>query len=402
MEVDKLSTEFQQTPGVIYMDNSSTTRPYPEVVEAMSLVLDQGFGNPSSLHRLGSESEKLVRRARQSVAFLMGASENEIFFTSGGTEANNWAIFGSLRSAGGKLRHVITSAVEHPSIMATVEYLRNAGYEITIVPVDEKGRVDPLEVVSRVREDTCLVSIMLVQNEVGTIEPCREIGSLLSRLGPKRPRFHVDGVQGFARLEIDVKKWGIDLLSVAAHKIHGPKGTGALYIRKGVPMHPLIFGGGQEQGLRSGTENVPGIAGFGVACDIWSKDMNEVRARLIRLKALLISGITRAFPDAVLHSPEGEDSAPHIIHFSFPGFRGETILHSLEKRGVFVSTGSACSSHKAKPSPVILAMGRSESEALSSIRFSMSRFTTENDVETTISALEESLKELKPWRQKTN
>jgi cysteine desulfurase len=401
MEVKKLNNEFQQIPGFVYMDNSSTTKPYPEVVKAMSFVLEEGFGNPSSLHKMGSESEKLVRRARRSVASLLEARENEIFFTSGGTEANNWAIFGSLRSAGTRMRHVITSSVEHPSIMATVEYLKEAGYDIDIVPVDEKGRVDPAQVISRVREDTCLVSIMLVQNEVGTIQPCRDIGGLLSQMGPKRPRFHVDGVQGFARLKIDVAKWGIDLLSVSAHKIHGPKGIGALYVRKGVPMHPLIFGGGQEQGLRSGTENVPGIVGLGITCDMWLKDMDEVRARLFRLRDRLITGITRIFPDAVLHGPNDDNFAPHIVHFSFPGFRGETILHFLEKRGVFVSTGSACSAHKAKPSPVILAMGGDEREALSAIRFSMSRFTTEDEVETTIAAVEDSLKELKPWRQNT-
>ena len=334
------------------------------------------------------------------MASLIGADENEVFFTSGGTEANNWAIFGSLRSAGPKYRHVITSSVEHPSIMATVEYLKEMGYEVTIVEVNEEGKVDPDEVISCVREDTCLVSIMLVQNEIGAVEPCSEIGTMLSSLGPKRPRFHVDAVQGFARLEIDVKKWGVDLLSISSHKIHGPKGVGALYVRKGIPMHPLIFGGGQEQGFRSGTENVPGIAGFGIACDIWLNNADKFRENLLGLRNRLISGITDAVPDAILHGPEQQGAAPHIANFSFPGFRGETILHALEKRNVFVSTGSACYSHRAKPSPVILALGRSEEEALSAIRFSMSLFTTAADVEATVSALEDSLKELGPWRQK--
>jgi len=385
---------------IIYMDNSSTTKPAPEVVEAMKRVLEEEFGNPSSLHRLGLIAEKHVLRARQTVASLIGARPNEIYFTSGGTEANNWAIFGSLRAVGGKGRHIITSAVEHPSVMSTVEYLKHNGYDVTFIPVDREGFVDPERVVAAVRKDTIMVSIMLVQNEVGTIEPCREIGTLLSRLGSKRPTFHVDAVQGFARLPIDVKEWGVDLMSVSAHKIHGPKGIGALYVRKGLPMYPLVFGGGQEAGLRSGTENVPGIVGFGRACEMWVKGRENVFKRLQLLREKLISGIREVFSEAVLHGPEKDNVVPYIVHFSFPGFRGETLLHALEKRGVFVSTGSACLSHKAKPSPVILALGGGENEALSGIRFSMSRYTTEDDVLTTIEALADSLKELMPWREK--
>ncbi|QUL98677.1 MAG: cysteine desulfurase [Candidatus Fermentithermobacillus carboniphilus] len=384
---------------LVYMDNSSTTRPAPEVVEAMRKVLEEDFGNPSSLHRLGTASSRIVRNARKSVASLIGADETEIVFTSGGTEANNWAIFGTLRSLGDRSTHIVTSTVEHPSIMATVEYLRDSGYDVTLVPVDGEGFVDPEKVLKSVRKDTALVSIMLVQNEIGTVEPCREIGRLLSSLGPRRPRFHVDAVQGFGRLDIDVKKWGIDLLSMSAHKIHGPKGVGALYVRRGLRMGPLIFGGGQEAGLRSGTENVPGIAGMGAACEMWGKDRVEVLGRLAVLRKKLIEGVREAWPEAVLHGPESANVAPYIVHFSFPGFRGESILHALEKRGVFVSTGSACSSHKAKPSPIILALGRSEEEALSAIRFSMSRYTTEEEVAITVEALKESLKELLPWRE---
>lgn len=396
-----LSTNCRKASGPVYMDNSSTTKPFPEVVEAMSSVYEERFGNPSSLHRLGSESEKLVRKARRSVASLIGAGENEVFFTSGGTEANNWAIFGSLRSAGSKFKHVVTSSVEHPSVMAAMEYLKELGYRVSVAPVDREGLVNPGEVVSRVKEDTCLVSIMFVQNEIGSVEPCREIGSMLSRMGPKRPRFHVDAVQGFAKLDIDVEKWGVDLLSISSHKIHGPKGIGALYIRKGVPMHPLIFGGGQEQGLRSGTENVPAIVGFGLACDIWARNTYKTRDRLFELRHRLIDGIAGIFADAVLNGPEHENAAPHIVNCSFPGFRGESLLHALEKRNVFVSTGSACSSHRTKPSAVILALGKGEDEALSAIRFSMSPFTTVEDVDSTVSALEDALKELRPWRQKT-
>ncbi|MGI6620513.1 MAG: cysteine desulfurase family protein [Bacillota bacterium] len=386
--------------SLVYMDNSSTTRPFPEVNEAMNSVYARQFGNPSSLHSMGYEAEKLVSKARKSVANLLGVGEDRIFFTSGGTEANNWAIFGSLRSAGSKYNHVIASAVEHPSVLAVMEYLKQIGYRVSLAPVDREGRVDPAQVLSLVGEDTCVVSVMLVQNEVGTVQPCAEIGAGLAQLGPRRPRFHVDAVQGFARIDIDVERWGIDLLSISSHKIHGPKGIGALYIRKGVRMHPLILGGGQEQGLRSGTENVPGIAGFGVACDIWAKISGEARRKMYGLRKRLMGGVRAVFPDAVLNGPEVENAAPHIVNFSFPGFRGETILHALEKRKVFVSTGSACSSRKSKPSPVILALGKTEEEALSAIRFSMSPYTAVEDVDNTVSALEDALKELAPWRRK--
>jgi len=385
----------------VYMDNSATTRPFPEVIDAMKTVYAEQFGNPSSLHRMGYEAEKLVSKARRSVAALIGAAEDEIYFTSGGTESNNWAIFGSIRSAGPRYKHVITSAVEHPSVLAATEYLEQLGYRVSVVPVGRDGRVDPDEVLSLVEDDTCLVSVILVQNEIGSIEPCAEIGAGLAKLGPRRPRFHVDAVQGFARMDIDVDKWGVDLLSISAHKIHGPKGVGALYIKKGVPMYPLLFGGGQEQGLRSGTENVPGIVGFGLACDMWAQFGREARRKLCELRQRLVSGILEAVPDAVLNSPEPDKAAPHIVNFSFPGFRGETIVNALEQRNVFVSTGSACSSRKSKPSPVILALGMGQDEALSAIRFSMSVFTTVEDVDTTVSALADALKQLAPWRRRS-
>lgn len=399
---DRRRTEAAPEPeNIVYMDNSSTTKPAPGVVDAIDRVLRTEFGNPSSLHRLGAKAEDLVRESRQSVAALMDATEDEVFFTSGGTEANNWAITGTVRPKGPC--HIVSTQVEHPSVIATLEHLRELGYEVTFVGVDEEGRVDPGQVMAAVRPDTALVSVMLVQNEIGTIEPVREIGKSLLGLGRKRPRFHVDAVQGFARLPIDVKEWGVDLMSASAHKIHGPKGVGALYVRKGLDLEPLLYGGGQESGMRSGTENMPGIAGFGAACRLWSTDKDEVVARLAPLRKMLAEGIAEAAgdaADAVLHGPQDAGVVPYIVHFSFPGYRGESILHALEARGVFVSTGSACSTHKAKPSPVILALGRGEREALSAVRFSLSRYTTEHDVTTAIAALRESLAELAAWREK--
>ncbi len=383
---------------MVYLDNASTTKPAPEVVKAVMSSMEDGWGNPSSLHKLGSQSQAMVKASRQKVAREICADEGEIYFTSGGTEANNLAVFGTLRSLRDR-RRIVTTTVEHPSVMSSYQYLKNGGYDVRFIRVDSDGRVDPDEVLSQVTPDTALVSVMMVQNELGTLQPCKEIGRRLVSMGGKRPRFHVDAVQGFARLPVDVKEWGVDLMSMSAHKIHGPKGVGALYVRKGVALTPLAFGGGQESGLRSGTENVPGISGFAAACSLWDTDKDEVMRRLMDLRAKLVDGILGAVPDAALHGPRRDGVAPWIIHFSFPGYRGETVLHALEERGVFVSTGSACSSHKDKPSPVVLALGREEDEALSSIRFSMSRYTTEDDVRVAIAALLESLQSLKAWKR---
>lgn len=388
----------REMKSMVYLDNSSTTQPDPSVVEAMVRVLTEEYGNPSSLHRLGSKAEELVSGARESVADLLGCRGEEVYFTSGGTEANNWAIVGSV-TARGPGCHVVSTTVEHPSVAATLEHLSKSGYDITLVPVDSEGRVDADEVLSAVTPKTALVSVMMVQNEIGTIEPVKEIGRGLSLMKGRRPRFHVDATQGFARLPIDAAAWGIDLLTLSAHKIHGPKGVGALFIRKGLDLPPLLHGGGQEGGLRSGTENMPGIAGLGAACRLWIKDRTTVMENLTRLRERLVNGVRGVAEDAVLHGPEREGVAPYIVHFSFPGYRGESILHALEKRGVFVSTGSACSAHKAKPSPVVLALGRGEDEALGSIRFSMSRYTTAEDVDEAVSALSDSLRELAAWRR---
>jgi len=383
---------------MVYMDNSSTTEPAPEVVEAMVKTLTGEFGNPSSLHRLGARAEELVRESKESVAALMGARPEEIHFTSGGTEANNWALASCVRVRGPNC-HIISTTVEHPSIGSMIDHLRDEGCEITLVPVDENGRVDAGDVLSAINPKTAVVSVMMVQNEIGTIEPIEKIGKGIAAMRGRRPKFHVDATQGFARLPVDVETMGIDLLTLSAHKIHGPKGVGTLYVKRGFDIPPLLHGGGQEEGLRSGTENMPGIAGLGAACRLWKQDRAEALQRLFELRRLLIEGVTDAAPDAILHGPTEDDVAPYIVHFSFTGYRGESILHALEQRGVFVSTGSACSAHKAKPSPVILAIGGSEDEALSAIRFSLSRYSTENDVERAVGALAQSLKELSVWRR---
>ncbi len=380
------------------MDNASTTKPASEVVEAVCHATESQWGNPSSLHRLGSSAQQMVEKARASVAAIIDVSPGEIYFTSGGTEANNLAIFGTLRALGKKRNHIVSTAVEHPSVMETYKFLEQEGYRVTFLGVDSQGFVDPQKVLEAVRPETALVSIMQVQNEIGTIEPCQSIGNALVKLGRSRPRFHVDGVQGFAKIQLSPKEWGIDMLSMSAHKIHGPKGVGALYVRKGVNLTPLSFGGGQELGLRSGTENLPGIVGFGVACDLWRRDAQKTRERVSRLRAQLIGGVTQVYPEAVLHGPEEHNVSPYIANFSFPGYKGETVLHALEQQGVYVSTGSACSSRSTKPSATIMALGGNQAEALSSVRFSMSRYTTEEEVKATVTALKSSLDSLKTWK----
>ncbi len=280
--------------------------------------------------------------------------------------------------------------------------MKEQNFEISLANVDSEGKVSPEEILSLVRPDTILVSVMLVQNEVGTVQPCKSIGEKLSRLGAKRPKFHVDGVQGFAKMPVDVGTFHIDLFSASAHKISGPKGVGFLYVKRTLDIPPLLFGGGQEGNMRSGTENVPAIAGFAAACRLWG-DKERVTGRMKDLRKRLVGGIERVWPESIRTGPRpgSSNEAPHIAHFAFPGFAGETLLHALEDRGVYVSTGSACSSHNKKPSSAVLALGRPESEALSSIRFSMSRYTTEDEIDEAVKALKSALKSLSAWRQKT-
>jgi cysteine desulfurase len=378
----------------IYLDNAATTQPHPAVVEAMSRALGEEWGNPSSLHRRGLAAERLVREARAAVAGTLDAAPEEIVFTSGGTESNNLALRGVARLAGG--RHIVATAIEHSSVLTPLRRLAEEGYEVTELPVDGDGRVSADRVAGALRPDTILVSVMAVNNELGTVQPLEEIGRVIRRhAGSGRPvYFHSDAVQGWGKMAVRPRAWGVDLLSISAHKVHGPKGAGALYIRKGIRLAPQLGGGDQEGAVRPGTENVPGIAGLGAAARLLSSDLTEVAARLTALRDRLRERLV-AIPDVRINTP-AEGAAPHILNASFPGVRGETLLHRLEMDGIYTSTGSACHSHDPRPSHVLLAIGLAQELCTSSLRFSLGRFTTAEEVDAAAAAVAQAVAELRP------
>jgi len=377
---------------VVYLDNAATTRPLAEVVEAVRLVMTEEYGNPSSRHGLGLAAERAVDAARAALARVVGGRPDEIVFTSGGSEANNLALKGVAWAYARAGNHLVLSAVEHPSLLETAAWLKTQGLAVTLVPVGADGRVDPAALLDAVTEQTLLVSLMHVNNEVGAVQPVAEVGRGLGKLratsGRRKglPLFHVDAVQSLARLPVDVHEWGVDLLSVSGHKVHGPKGVGALWVRAGVRLVPLIHGGGQEAGLRSGTENVAGIAGFGAALQALAgpgRDVRETARRLAELRGRLLGLVREGCSRVVVNGPEsGPQAAPHILSLSFPGIPAEVLQHHLEEAGVYVSTGSACSSHhRDRVSHVLRAMGRPAEAAVSAVRLSLSVLTTQEEID---------------------
>nr|PZN11038.1 MAG: cysteine desulfurase NifS [Caldicoprobacter oshimai] len=374
----------------IYLDNAATTPVHPGVAEAVMECMLHDFGNPSSLHRMGLRAEKKLKEARERIASALGVDPEGVFFTSGGTEANNLAIIGTALARKREGRHCITTQIEHPSVLNTFKYLEKEGWEVTYLPVNRDGVVSPDDVRRAIRPDTVLVSIMHVNNEIGSIQPIQEIGRLLKAQG-NSPVFHVDAVQSFGKLDIKPVQWGIDLLSISGHKIHAPKGIGALYMRKGVKIHPLQWGGGQERGVRSGTENMPGIVGFGEAVR-WLEEVD--RDYLYRLKGILVAELTEKVPWAVINGPPPEKGAPHILSVSFPGIRGEVMLHALEEKGVYVGTGSACSSRRGHMSHVLEAIGAKKDVAQGAIRLSLSYLNTEDEMRQAARIIEQCVKEL--------
>ncbi len=359
---------------MIYLDNSATTKPYPQVTEAVINAMETDFGNPSTLYTLGLSAEKLVKAARKSVAKSIGASEQEVYFTSGGTESDNTAIFGAWEARKKQGKRVITTAVEHPAVLRCFEALKAKGADVVILPVGKDGSLDMDAFKAALTEDTILVSVMHVNNETGAIFPvekiAEELAAFAKKTGTAKPLLHSDCVQSYGKLPLDVKKLGADMISVSAHKVHGPKGIGALYVKKGVHIPSLIFGGGQESGFRSGTENVPGIAGFGAAAEMIKPGPFPVRDCLKDL-------ILKEIPDVQINSPEGSCSS--VLNVSFIGCRAEVLLHQLEQDGIYVSTGSACSS-KDKGSHVLSAMGLSPEAIEGAIRFSFCRENTEEEM----------------------
>ena len=376
----------------VYLDNAATTRALPGVVEAVSQALLAAYGNPSSLHRKGMEAEAILKGTRGLLAELMAVTPAEIVFTSGGTEANALAIKGVAWARKKRGTHLVTTAIEHSSVHAAMRDLEAEGFSVTYLPVDGEGRVNPDHVGEAVSERTTLVSVMLVNNEIGTIQPVRAIAEA-ARAKKRDVVVHVDAVQALGTLPVRPRELGADLVSVSGHKIHGPKGVGALYVRKGLQIQTLFGRGSQEGGLRPGTENVPGIAGLGVALRELTGDAGAP-ARLRVLRERLVDELL-AIDGARLNGARGEAAAPHIVNLSFPGVRGEVLVHALEDRGVFVSTGSACTSRKAEPSHVLKALGLSEEVLESSIRISLSRSTTEEEVVYAISMIKEAVSALR-------
>ena len=377
----------------IYFDNSATTKPYDEVAAAVFDTMKNNYGNPSSLHKLGIEAERAVKQAKERVAAALKVSPNEIFFTSGGTESDNIAILGVAKASRG--RHIISTPLEHPAVLNTLSELESRGYHVDYAPVGKDGKVILSEFKKLIRPDTILVTAMLVNNEIGTIEPVAEMSRILKSKNP-RAVFHVDAVQGFGKIPMTADILGADLISLSSHKIHGPKGMGALYIRKGTRLRPIMFGGGQQQGIRSGTENVPGIVGFGLAAKIAVTDLNEKTAKMEKLKTRLRNEIKNSIDNIMINTPE--NNAPHILNVSFGGVKAEVVLHSLEMQDIYVSSGSACSSHKKEPSYVLTEIGVPRQMIDGSIRFSLSEFNTEEDVDTTV----EVLKKIIPRLRKLN
>ena len=372
----------------IYLDYCATTPVHPTVKQAMMTALESDFGNPSSIHWAGMEAASLVRQARQDIASNLGCSPEEVCFTSGATEADNLALLGTLRRFAAGKAHLIVSAIEHHAILHAAQKLEQEGYAVTYLPVDSQGLVDLQAVERAIRDDTKLISIMLVNNEVGSIQPIAEIGRIARA---RSISLHTDAVQAMGFMDVRVKELGVDMLSLSAHKIYGPKGVGALYVRNGLELVPLVFGGTQEHLLRPGTENVPGILGLSAALNLVSQHRAAERERLRRLRKRLVSGIQAAGLDMVLNGPR-EDVAPHIASISFTGADAEMLLIRLNKEGIAVSMGSACTSQDIEPSHVLTAMGLPGEQIEASLRISLGLPTTEEEIDMFVETLETVIK----------
>lgn len=369
----------------IYFDNAATTPPTEEVIESVLVGMKEYYGNPSSLHKLGLNAERMLLTSREELAKTINATSDEIFFTSGGSEGNNFILKGIGKSG----NNIITTKFEHPSVLNALNELREQGIIVHELSLNENGEVDLEELKSFIDKNTVLVSIMHVNNEIGTIQPIEEIGKIIKE-NSTRAKFHVDGVQSYGKIAIDVKKANIDYLTVSSHKFHGPKGVGFCYIRKGLRLKPLISGGGQESGFRSGTENLPGVMGMVVASKMAQASIKESYKKVWEIKEHFIEKLN-GIENIKINSPLKENISPYILNVSFTGIRGEVLLHALEENGIFVSTGSACSSRGGKESHVLKALGLDYKDIDGAIRFSFSRFNTIEEVDLSNEALKKSL-----------
>ncbi|MEG6532351.1 cysteine desulfurase family protein [Caldibacillus thermoamylovorans] len=377
---------------MIYFDNSATTKPKKEVLDTFYKVAENYFGNPSSVHHLGLQAENLLSQARNQIATLLKTDEQEIIFTSGGTEGNNFIIKGVAEKYRNRGHHMITTMIEHPSVLNTCIQLENNGFDVTYLPVDETGRVRVEDVKRALRKDTILVSIMHVNNEIGSVQPIEKIGELLKN-HPKT-LFHVDHVQGVTKVSLDFHESNVDFASISSHKFHGLKGTGAIYIRKGLKLAPLLAGGGQERGFRSGTENLAGIVAMAKALRLGMLDYEAKIDTMMDVRDFLINEL-QLIEGVKMNTPK-QNTSPHIINFSVQGFKAEVLVHELEQHGLYVSTTSACSSRTNEPSRTILAMGLGEERATTSIRISLSFDNTMEEAKQAVAIIKQSIKNLKP------
>ncbi len=381
-----------------YFDNSATTRVLDSVKDAVVNAMTVDYGNAAARHMKGVEAERLIKEARAEIAKSLKVQEKEILFTSGGTESNNTALIGAAFANQRAGKHLITTGVEHASIYNTMEFLREQGFEITYLPVDSYGCISLEELSQAVREDTILVSVMYVNNEIGAVEPVEEISKVIKAKNPKT-LFHVDAIQAYGKYVIRPKKQGIDLLSVSGHKIHGPKGVGFLYIDEKAKVRPLLFGGGQQKGMRSGTENVPGCAGLGAAVREVYTDHEAKIERMYQLRERLIAGL-KELPGVTINGHEGRENAPQIVSASFEGVRSEVLLHALEDRGVYVSSGSACSVNHPGVSGTLKGIGVKKELLDSTIRFSFGLFNEPEEADYCLEVLRELLPVLRRYRAK--
>lgn len=378
-----------------YFDNSATTKVSEAVKDIVVKVMVEDYGNPSSMHMVGVNAEKYLKTAQENISKILKVDPKEIYFTSGGTESNNWAIRGAVEANKRNGNKIITTMVEHASVKSPMKYLENKGYEVTYLPVDEYGVVNIDALKEAMSEDTILVSIMYVNNEVGAIEPVEEIGKYIKSVN-KNVIYHVDAIQAFGKMEIKPRKSNIDVLTVSGHKIHGPKGTGFMYLKKNAKVNPFILGGGQQEGMRSGTENVPGIAGIGQAAKDCYDNLKENVSKITELKDYLIDSL-QTIEGVTINSRKGSDGAPHVISASFSGVRSEVLLHALEDKGVYISAGSACSSNKPAISETLKAMGIDKELLGSTVRFSFCKDNTKEEIDYAVEQLKQMLPILRKY-----
>ncbi|MDD6233682.1 MAG: cysteine desulfurase family protein [Lachnospiraceae bacterium] len=381
----------------IYLDNSATTMVRPEVAKLMYEIMTKDYGNPSSMHIKGVQAERYLREAKEIFAGILKVSEKEIFFTSGGTEGDNMAIIGAALAGKRRGKHIITTVIEHPAVLESCAFLEKNGFEVTYLPVNAAGQVEPDTLKAALRNDTILVSVMYVNNEIGAIEPISELGQIIKEYN-KNILFHVDAVQAFGKFRIHPYKENIDMLTMSSHKIHGPKGVGAIFIKDKTKIQPIALGGGQQKGMRSGTENVPGIAGMAMAAKELYDKFDEDVDRLYELKKYFVNEIS-GIEGATVNGLTGRDSAPHVVSVSFEGItKSEVLLHALEDKGIYISSGSACSSNKPSLSSTLKAIGVKNELLYATLRFSFSVFTTKEELEYTINAIKELLPVLRKYR----